>query len=372
MSKVPENSNFTSLKAFIPPPPGSAASYPAVYYSATPAEIVVFGGQPQWTAIPGTQLSYASNTGSAVFKYAPTGAYYFLTSGRWFTTTTPIVGAVDVRDLRPASGFCQDSTEQSCREGAGLGAGNAGSGRRRADRADPNHRDGEARGSERGQGFLRWPAAVPADRRYHDAVRGQHAQQSDSGRQRVLPVLSGRMVRLLQSAGAVAAGADRAAGHLHHSAQFTGVQRDLRDPGAGLRTARLRPATPPDTWERSSWAPRSAPSCAVARATITRRMCMEGFTTPTRPPTATTPGTAPTPGHTDGEVRPTDRTAAHIGERATTRPPEPTLAGPRSPLPYGSRSVGEAYNPYTGAYGRDSPGLERLWIVGTVGVQQER
>jgi hypothetical protein len=92
MSKVPENTNFTSLKGFIPPPPGSAASFPMVYYSATPAEIVVFSGQPQWTAIPGTQLSYAANTGSPVFKYAPTGAYYFLTSGRWFTSTTPIVG----------------------------------------------------------------------------------------------------------------------------------------------------------------------------------------------------------------------------------------------------------------------------------------
>src|SRR5271166_6157155 len=92
MSQVPQNPNFPSLKAFIPPPPGSAASYPAVYYSSTQAEIVVFGGLPQWTVIPGTQLSYASNTGSPVFKYAPTGAYYFLTSGRWFTTTTPIAG----------------------------------------------------------------------------------------------------------------------------------------------------------------------------------------------------------------------------------------------------------------------------------------
>jgi hypothetical protein len=92
MSKVPQNQNFTTLKSFIPPPPGSVASYPAVYYSSTPAEIIVFGGKPQWTAIPGTQLSYASNTGSAVFKYVPTGAFYFLTSGRWFTTITPILG----------------------------------------------------------------------------------------------------------------------------------------------------------------------------------------------------------------------------------------------------------------------------------------
>ena len=92
MSKVPLNANFADLKSFIPPPPGSAATFPTVYYSATPAEIVVFGGQPQWTPIPGTQLSYGSNTESTVFKYTPTGAYYFLTSGRWFTTTHPLLG----------------------------------------------------------------------------------------------------------------------------------------------------------------------------------------------------------------------------------------------------------------------------------------
>jgi len=92
MSKVPVNSNFASLKSFIPPPAGSRASSPVVYYSSTPAEIVVFGGQPKWTPIPGTQLSYGSNTDSTVFKYAPTGAFYYLTSGRWFTTTHPLAG----------------------------------------------------------------------------------------------------------------------------------------------------------------------------------------------------------------------------------------------------------------------------------------
>jgi hypothetical protein len=90
MSKVPENSNFTDLKGFIPPPPGSAASFPIVYYSATPAEIIVFGDEPQWTPISGTQLAYASNTSSSVFKYTPTGAFYYLTSGRWFTATSAL------------------------------------------------------------------------------------------------------------------------------------------------------------------------------------------------------------------------------------------------------------------------------------------
>ena len=88
MSQVPANSNFASLKPYIPAPP--AATAPVVYSSATPAEIIVFSGPPQWTAIPGTQLSYGSNTGSPIFKYAPTGAFYFLTSGRWFTATRPL------------------------------------------------------------------------------------------------------------------------------------------------------------------------------------------------------------------------------------------------------------------------------------------
>ena len=92
MSKVPQNANFADLKAFIPPPAGSAASSPVVYYSSTPAEIVVFKERPEWAAIPGTQLSYATNTDSTVFKYQPTDAFYYLTAGRWFTSTTPLRG----------------------------------------------------------------------------------------------------------------------------------------------------------------------------------------------------------------------------------------------------------------------------------------
>lgn len=92
MSKVPENSNFADLKPFIPAPAAAAATSPQIYYSASPAELIVFNGAPQWTAIPGTQLSYGSNTDSPVFKYTPTGAFYYLTSGRWFTSTTPLRG----------------------------------------------------------------------------------------------------------------------------------------------------------------------------------------------------------------------------------------------------------------------------------------
>jgi len=90
MSQVTLSPNWSDLQSFIPPPPGSTATVPAVYYSSKPAEIVVFNGKPDWVSIPGTQLSYPANTDSTVLRYNQTGAFYFLTSGRWFTATNPL------------------------------------------------------------------------------------------------------------------------------------------------------------------------------------------------------------------------------------------------------------------------------------------
>ncbi len=87
-SKVAASPNYPDLKPYIPAP--VVPTSPAVFYSSTPAEIIVFQGQPQWEAVTGTQLLYASNTASPVFKYIPTGTYYYLTSGRWFSSKTPM------------------------------------------------------------------------------------------------------------------------------------------------------------------------------------------------------------------------------------------------------------------------------------------
>ncbi len=83
-SQVASSPNYPDLKAYIPAPVVPAS--PAVFYSSSPAEIVVFKGKPEWAAITGTQLLYASNTASPVFKYLPTNTYYYLTSGRWFSS----------------------------------------------------------------------------------------------------------------------------------------------------------------------------------------------------------------------------------------------------------------------------------------------
>jgi len=90
MSQVTLSPNWSDLQQFIPPPPGSTNAVPAVFYSARPAEIVVFNGRPEWIAIPGTQLSYPANTDSTVLRYNPTNTFYFLASGRWFSATSPL------------------------------------------------------------------------------------------------------------------------------------------------------------------------------------------------------------------------------------------------------------------------------------------
>jgi hypothetical protein len=87
-SKVKSSPNYPDLKPYIPAP--VVPSTPTVFYSSTPAEIIVFKGMPEWAAVTGTQLLYASNTGSPVFKYTPTGTYYYLTSGRWFSASNPM------------------------------------------------------------------------------------------------------------------------------------------------------------------------------------------------------------------------------------------------------------------------------------------
>jgi hypothetical protein len=88
MDKVAADPNFADLKKFIPPPPGGPTQLPRVFYSTTPADLIVFKGQPVYSAIPSTGLVYATNTDSDVFVYSPTKTYYYLTAGRWFSASS--------------------------------------------------------------------------------------------------------------------------------------------------------------------------------------------------------------------------------------------------------------------------------------------
>ncbi|MGF6754947.1 hypothetical protein [Paraburkholderia sp. GAS42] len=89
MTKVSADPTWADLKPYIPPSPKNAGKPPAVFFSSTPADLIVFDGQPVYAAIPATGLVFATNTQSDVFVHTPTKTYYYLTAGRWFSSPSP-------------------------------------------------------------------------------------------------------------------------------------------------------------------------------------------------------------------------------------------------------------------------------------------
>jgi len=66
----------------VQPKPTLTKGVPAIYVSQTPAELLVFKGQPAFAPIAGTSLTWASNTANDVFFDTATHTYYILLSGR--------------------------------------------------------------------------------------------------------------------------------------------------------------------------------------------------------------------------------------------------------------------------------------------------
>ena len=61
-----------------------SAGPPVVYVSESPAELIVFKGQPDLAPIDGTGLRWASNTTADVIVDSEDGSWYVLLAGRWF------------------------------------------------------------------------------------------------------------------------------------------------------------------------------------------------------------------------------------------------------------------------------------------------
>lgn len=80
-----EDSAWSILKPAIPAPFEASPNMPKIYFSESPAEIVLFNGQPKYETVTGTDLEYASNTESDLFFCVTNSSYYYLTSGRWFS-----------------------------------------------------------------------------------------------------------------------------------------------------------------------------------------------------------------------------------------------------------------------------------------------
>src|SRR5262249_45667966 len=61
MEKLPEDETWAQVKRLVPPPPQSGEP-PQVFFSSTPAELILTRGAPVHTKIPGTSLFYIANT----------------------------------------------------------------------------------------------------------------------------------------------------------------------------------------------------------------------------------------------------------------------------------------------------------------------
>lgn len=87
ITALPDDDNWKETREAIPPK-ASDSPAPKVFYSETPAEMIVFDGEPKLEAVEGTGLEWASNTDSDVFFLKETSTWYILMSGRWFKSAS--------------------------------------------------------------------------------------------------------------------------------------------------------------------------------------------------------------------------------------------------------------------------------------------
>jgi len=69
----------------VQPKPTLANGAPAIFVSQTPAELLVFKGQPNFQPVGNTPLLWATNTTADVLVDTSDSGYYALLAGRWFT-----------------------------------------------------------------------------------------------------------------------------------------------------------------------------------------------------------------------------------------------------------------------------------------------
>jgi hypothetical protein len=84
VARVLADPQWADLKKASGAAQGKAMPAPAVFFSSTPAEVIVFDGKPVYATIPGTELVYAKNTDADLFVDQRTNTFYFLAAGRWF------------------------------------------------------------------------------------------------------------------------------------------------------------------------------------------------------------------------------------------------------------------------------------------------
>jgi hypothetical protein len=85
--KLPSDENFDAVRKAVPAP-NSGGAAPRVFYSNSPAELVLLRGAPVYQTVPGTQLVYVANTDGDVFFDQQSRQFFVLLSGRWFRAPT--------------------------------------------------------------------------------------------------------------------------------------------------------------------------------------------------------------------------------------------------------------------------------------------
>jgi len=88
ITNLPDDENWKETREAIPPEAFPGNVPPKVVYSAEPAELMVFDGEPKLEPVPNTGLEWASNTDSDVFFFKETSTWYILVSGRWFKSAS--------------------------------------------------------------------------------------------------------------------------------------------------------------------------------------------------------------------------------------------------------------------------------------------
>ncbi len=81
--ELPDTENWSEVREALPPQAVEGAR-PTVLVSTAPAELILLAGEPQLARIPGTQISYVTNTESDLYVHGGDGNYYYLVAGRWF------------------------------------------------------------------------------------------------------------------------------------------------------------------------------------------------------------------------------------------------------------------------------------------------
>lgn len=90
---VPLNQVLACLHADQPPPMVAVnLNPPPIFFSSSPAILVIYMGAPQFKPVAGTKLMFAVNTNWPVFMDTATGQYYLLNGESWLTAPDPVKG----------------------------------------------------------------------------------------------------------------------------------------------------------------------------------------------------------------------------------------------------------------------------------------